>query len=218
MSTIADNFIKDGTFGRRLIAMFASFYALSLLYGRMAEIGETKTGYETMASVLRAVGLDGVADWFTDALVESLGTSPVLPIVGAAVLLVAILSMAATFRRSAYNISPQATFAYLLAICVLIDLGQVSLGEAVAGTAIAAGLVGLLCLVPSDDASTSPGVVALLVFLAPVAAILYGPAKMLNWLASESRAQTVPVALEHRTGPVKIEIVESRDPTGALPV
>ena len=36
MSTIADNFIKDGSFGRRLLAMLASFYAISLLYGQAA--------------------------------------------------------------------------------------------------------------------------------------------------------------------------------------
>ena len=52
-------------------------------------------------------------------------------------------------------------------------------------------------------------------FLGPFAAILYGPAKILSWLASESRAQTVPVALEHGTGPVKVELVESSLPSGA---
>lgn len=59
MSTIVDNFIKDGTFGRRLLAMFASFYAIAMLYGRSAG-SETRTGYATVAAALRAVGLDGV--------------------------------------------------------------------------------------------------------------------------------------------------------------
>ena len=55
-------------------------------------------------------------------------------------------------------------------------------------------------------------------FIAPLAAILDGPAKALNWLATDSRAQTVPVALEHGTGPARIEIVESSTPSGARTV
>ena len=68
---------------------------------------------------------------------------------------------------------------------------------------------------PSDDTLVSPVVAAMLMFIAPIAAILYGPAKILSWLATESRAQTVPVALEQGTRPVKVEIVESSAPTGA---
>lgn len=41
MSTIADNFIKDGSFGRRLLAMLASFYAIALIWGQKA--GEART-------------------------------------------------------------------------------------------------------------------------------------------------------------------------------
>ena len=79
MSTIADNFIKDDSFGRRLLAMLASFYAIALLYGRYAESGTTSTGYETVASALRSVGLDGVADSDHRHPLEALGTSPVVP-------------------------------------------------------------------------------------------------------------------------------------------
>lgn len=215
MSTIADNFIKDGSFGRRLLAMLASFYAIALLYGRYAESGTTSTGYETVASALRSVGLDGVADWTTGTLFEALSTSPVVPFAGAAVIVGAVLNMAATFRRTVYNVSPQATFAYLLALCLLIDLEQIPLGSAVVGTAVIAIGFGGFCLLPSDETLVSPVVAALLMFIAPFAAILYGPAKILSWLATESRTQTVPVALEHGTGPLRIEIVESTAPTGA---
>ena len=127
----------------------------------------------------------------------------------------AVLNMAATFRRTVYNVSPQATFAYLLALCLLIDLEQISLGSAVVGTAVVAVGFGLFCLLPSDDTLVSPVVAAMLMFIAPIAAILYGPAKILSWLATEPRAQTVPVALEQGTRPVKVEIVESSAPTGA---
>lgn len=215
MSTIADNFIKDGSFGRRLLAMLASFYAIALLYGRYAEGGSTSTGYETLASALRSVGLDGVADWVTGTLFEALSASPAVPVAGAVVIIGAVLSMAATFRRTVYNVSPQATFAYLLALCLLIDLEQISLSSAVVGTAVVAIGFGLFCLLPSDDTHVGPAVAALLMFIAPMSAILYGPAKIVSWLATESRTQTVPVALENGTGPVQVEIVKSAAPPGA---
>lgn len=218
MSTIADNFIKDGSFGRRLLSLLASFYAIALLIGRSSGSGGERTGYEIVADVLDSVGLGGAADWLTGTLIVSLSTSPAVPIAGAVVLIGSGISMAATFRRTIYNVSPQATFAYLLALCLLIDLDQIPLGSALIGIGVAALVVGLFCLLPSDDAVTHPAVVALLMFIAPLAAILYGPAKVLNWLATDSRAQTVPVALEHGTGPVRIEIVESSTPSGARAV
>lgn len=214
MSTIADNFVKDGSFGRRLLAMLASFYAIALIYGHAAE-GLTTSGYEVIASVLRSVGLDGAADWLVDTLMAALVSSPVAPLAAAVVVAGAALGMAATFRRTVNNISPQATFAYLLAVCLLVDLGEISLRFGVIGTAVIAVGVGLFCLIPSDDLLEHPLAVALLMFVGPLAAIAYGPAKILNWLASESRPQTVPVALEHGTGPVKVEVVEGSTPTGA---
>ena len=214
MSTIADKFIKDGSFGRRLLAMLASFYAIALLYGHTLEVPRA-SGYSVIASALRSVGLDGPADWFIDTLVAALLSSPFVPFAAVVAAAVAALSMAATFRRTVYNTSPQASFAYLLAACLLVDLGEISLRTAVIGTAAIAVGVWLFCLIPSDDLRTHPVLVALLMFLGPSAAILYGPAKILSWLASESRAQTVPVALEHGTGPVKVELVEGTSPTGA---
>lgn len=214
MSTIADNFIKDGSFGRRLLAMLASFYAISLLYGQAAG-GRTRSGYAVIASALRSVGLDGPADWLVGTFMPSLDASPVAPVAAAVLVAGAVISMAATFRHTVFNVSPQASFAYLLAACMLVDLGEISLRSAVIGTAVIAVSVGLFCLIPSDDLRTHPVLVALLMFLGPFAAILYGPAKILSWLASESRAQTVPVALEHGTGPVKVELVESSLPSGA---
>lgn len=215
MSTIAENFIKDGSFGRRLLALIASFYAIALLYGRSLGAGAPNSGAETIAAALTSIGLDGAADWLIGTLMESLSTSPAIPLAGAVVLIGSAISMAATFRRTIYNVSPQATFAYLLTLCLLIDLDQISIGSALVGIAVAAIVVGLFSLLPSDDSLTHPAAVALLMLIGPIAAVLYGPAKVLNWLATDSRAQTVPVTLEHGAGPVRIEIVESSAPSGA---
>ena len=214
MSTIADNFIKDGSFGRRLLAMLASFYAIALLYGHMFEVPRG-SGYSVIASALRSVGLEGPADWFVDTLVAALLSSPFVPFAAVVAAAVAALSMAATFRRTVYNTSPQASFAYLLAVCLLVDLGEISLRTSLIGTmAIAVG-VGLFCLIPADDLLEHPAAVALLMFIGPISAIAYGPAKILHWLASEPPAKTVPIAIEYGTGPVKVELVESSLPAGA---
>ena len=76
------------------------------------------------------------------------------------------------------------------------------------GTAVVAVGFGLFCLLPSDDTLVSPVVAAMLMFIAPIAAILYGPAKILSWLATEC-SPARPVALEQGTRPVKVEIVET---------
>lgn len=138
-----------------------------------------------------------------------------MPIAGAVVLIGSALSMAATFRHTVYNVSPQASFGYLLAICLLIDLGHISVLSAVVGTAVVALLAGLFCLLPSDDLLTGPGAVTLLMLIAPMAAILYGPATILSWLATESSRQSVSVALANGTGPIRVEIVNGTGPTGA---
>ncbi|ATG51406.1 hypothetical protein CFK38_07605 [Brachybacterium vulturis] len=113
--------------------------------------------------MLASVGLDGAADWLIGTLMESLSSSPAVTLGGAAVLIGSAISMAATFRRAIYNVSPQATLAYLLTLCLLIDLDQIAMSTALIGTAVAAIVVGL----------------------------------------------------EHGTGPVQIEIVESSAPSGA---
>lgn len=214
MSTIADNFIKDGTFGRRLLAMLASFYAIALIWGqRFATDGGR--GYEVLASVLRGLGLDGVASWITDTLMATLHSSPVTTVSATLVLVGSVLSMTATYRRTVFNMSPQAAFAFLFAACVLIDLGTISAREAAFGTVITAILVSVFCLLPSEDKLTPAPLVGLFIVLGPVAAILYGPAKVVSWFVTESLPTTVPVALERETGPVRVEIVDGTGPTGA---
>lgn len=215
MSTIADNFIKDGSFGRRVLAMFASFYAVALLCGLHPEIGAASSGYENVASVLSAVGLDGAAQWVTDTFTGTLSANPVVLVAGVAALVSGAFGMAAAFRRGIVDVTPQASFAYLLALCLLIDLEHISLSSALLGTAVIAVTFGLFCLLPGDNTRVHPAVGALMMFIAPLVAVLYGPARVLGWLATESRKQTVPVALEHRTGPVRIGIVKSSEPTGA---
>lgn len=214
MSTIADNFIKDGTFGRRLLAMLASAYAIALLWGQRAG-GEETRGYDVIASILRDLGLDGVADWIVETLMAVVHSSPLTTIAAALVLAAGVLSMTATYRRSVVNVSPQSSFAYLLALCLLIDTGRITFSEAVIGTAITAVLVGVFCLLPSEEQLTPAAVVGLLIVLGPAAAILYGPAKIISWFVTESLQQTVSVALERGTGPVKVELIDSTGPKGA---
>lgn len=214
MSTIADNFIKDGTFGRRLFAMIASFYAIALLYGQQSGAGTTR-GYETVASALRSIGLDGVADWITNTLMATLHSSPIAPVAAAVVLAGAVLSMTATYRHTMYNVSPRAAFAFLFAICLLIDLGTLSLRSAAIATVVTAALVGIFCLLPSEDRVTPAPVVALLITLGPIGAIVYGPAKVVSWFVSESQPPTVRVKLERDTGPVEVTLVEGDGPRGA---
>jgi len=214
MSTIADNFIKDGSFGRRLLAMLASFYAIALIWGQKA--GEGKAlGYEVIASVLRGIGLNNVSDWIVDTLMTSLRSSPVAAFAAMLVLAGSVLSMTATYRRSVFNVSPQAAFASLFAACVLIDLGAISPRDLAIGAVITAVLVGAFCLLPSDDKLIPAPVVGLFIVLGPAAAILYGPAKVVSWSVSESPPQTVPVALERGSGPVKVELVDRTGPEGA---
>lgn len=217
MSTISDNFFKDGTFGRRLFAMIASFYGIAvLLYGRNTPDGITP-GYEVIASVLRAMGLNGVADWIVNTLVASLQSNPITPVAAALVLLGAVVSMTATFRITTYNVSPQAAFAYLFAACLLIDFGTCTLRTMVILTVVVAIAVGLFCLLPSRDQDVHGSVVALMLIASQVGALLYGPAKILSWFVTDSGQPTVSVALERGTGPVKVEVVEGDGPMGARP-
>lgn len=214
MSTIADNFFKDGSFGRRLLALLASVYAIALLWGQRAG-GEEARGYDVIASILRSLGLDGVADWIVERLMATVHSSPLTTVAAALVLAASVLSMTATYRRTVANVSPQSSFALLLALCLLIDTNRLTFFEAAIGTAVTAVLVGVFCLLPSDEQLTPAAAVGLLIVLGPAAAILYAPAKIISWFVTESLPQKVSVALERETGPVKVEIIDSTGPKGA---
>ncbi|GAA1486265.1 hypothetical protein [Brachybacterium fresconis] len=214
-SAVAAHVLQGRSFGQRAIAMIASIYAIASVLGHHLRDIPSRTGDAVIADALRALDLDGPADWFTDTLFAQLSESVVALACLAAVLAASVISMVSVFSTTMYNATPQASFICLLSLALLIDLEAISAAQALGGMIVSGVLGGIFCALRSDTSATEAAAIGLLTVVSPVIAVVYAPLRAISWLLREPRNEEGAMRIEGGFDPVRVRIVDDIRPTGA---